>query len=452
MNKTSIQALVSSIIMVIALIALPTRASAKEQAEEDKRYTLIKNVNVFDGKSSQLHKAMSVLIKKNIIVSFKAEVKIPESATVIDGGDRTLMPGLIDTHVHLMIDLPPDAILRSMDLVYMSIRGSVAARKTLMRGFTSVRDMSGPTFGLKRAIDEELIIGPRIYPSGAALSQTSGHGDFRRRADAHRRFGGSSANFERWGYAIVADGRAEVLAGVREQLRLGASQIKLMAGGGVVSDYDPLDVRQYTDDELRAAVQAAEDWDTYVAVHIYNAEGIRRAISAGVKSIEHGNLIEEDTMILMSKKGAFLSPQSLLYQLALPGFDAAHIDKLQKAARGLDLMMRLAKKHRVKVTFSTDLIGSSQLQNMQAKEFSIRTKWFTPIEILRQATSVGAELLALSGPRNPYPGRLGVIESGALADLLVVDGNPLEDITVLEKQNNLRLIVKDGKVFKNTLP
>jgi imidazolonepropionase-like amidohydrolase len=240
-----------------------------------------------------------------------------------------------------------------------------------------------------------------------------------------------------------------VLTAVREQLRQGASQIKVAAGGGLSSMYDPIDSVQYLDAELRAAVSAAADWGTYVAVHAYTPVAIRRSIEAGVRSIEHAHLIDEPTMKLIAERGVFLSPQAYVFGGAFP-----MTGKAAPIGAGLDRMMQLARRHGVKIAFGTDVFGAPRVYGWESLEFGARLRWFTPLEILRQATSINGELLALSGPRNPYVGgKLGVLEPGAWADLVIVDGNPLADIRVLEDpQKNLRVILKGGRPVKNTLP
>jgi imidazolonepropionase-like amidohydrolase len=249
----------------------------------------------------------------------------------------------------------------------------------------------------------------------------------------------------------LADGRDEVLAATREQLRLGATQIKLMAGGGVASEFDPLDVSQYLDEELRAAVEAAADWGTYVTVHAYNPRAINRAISAGVKCIEHGHLMDEATLKCLAEKEVFLSPQVMIYQQPFAGLDEAREAKRRQVLEGMDVMFKLAKRYNVQVCFGTDLVFSRELFARQSTELTAREKWFTPVEVLRQATSTNGKLLALSGRRNPY-GKLGAIEEGALADLLLVKGNPLEKLSLLVDPDNLVMIMKDGKIYKQTLP
>ena len=438
----------------LALLALFIAVSSSafepdKQGRKDNPSVLFQNVRIFDGRVEALREG-SVLVEGSKIARISTSPLQPAPGTkIVEGGGRVMIPGLIDTHVHLAVTVGLE--LPFTDPWYLAIREAVEAERTLFRGFTTVRDMGGNVFAAKRAIDEGLVAGPRIYPSGAPLSQTSGHGDFRTSVEAHPRFGGYWPSAYREGNLILADGVPEVLAATREQLRRGASQIKLMAAGGVISPSDPIDAKQYTPEELQAAVQAAGDWNTYVAVHAYNAESIKRALHAGVKSIEHGNLIDEEAMKLVVEKGAVLSPQAAIFlrDIRLPPENMA---KLNLVRAGLDTMFALAAKYRAKVTFGTDIIGSLEEHARQNEEFGMRLKWFSPVEILRQATSTAAELLAMSGPRNPYPGKLGVIEEGAYADLLVVNGNPLEDIRLLERPHeSLLVIMKNGQLYKNLL-
>jgi imidazolonepropionase-like amidohydrolase len=312
--------------------------------------------------------------------------------------------------------------------------------------------MGGPAFGLKRAIDNGAIVGPRIYPSGPAMSQTSGHADFRRRDEKPRRFGGGVPFAENIGLGILVDGVDEMLTAVRENLRLGASQIKIHGGGGVASTYDPLDVKQYLPEEMRAAVQAAADWGTYVAVHLYNVEGIRRAVDAGVKSIEHGHLIDEPTMKLLADKGVWLSTQPFTED-SLPRFpDEDRNLKAKSIIEGTDRVYRLAKKYKVKLAWGTDLVFNPPGTRRHNTNMTKLSRWFTSAEALRMITHDNAELLALSGKRNPYPGKLGVVEEGALADLLLVDGDPLKDLSVMENPDRTFVVImKDGVIYKNAL-
>jgi imidazolonepropionase-like amidohydrolase len=438
--------------LLIACFALPLdRAVGQEKKEPQKNVILIQNARIFAGTSDRLLDGMNLLVVGNKIAQCSKEpIKAPEGALVLAADGRVLMPGMIDAHVHLMLPLTIEELQKSDDS-YIALRAADEAKRMLDRGFTTVRDTAGATFGLKRAIDEGLIQGPRIFPSGAAISQTAGHGDFRSRSDRPRRWGGKLDRFEQLGLMTLADGREEVLAATREQLRLGATQIKLMAGGGVASEFDPLDVSQYLEDELKAAVDAAKDWDTYVTVHAYNPRAINRAITAGVKCIEHGQLMDEATVKRVAEKGLFLSPQVMIYQQRFAGLDEGREAKRKQVLEGMDVMFRLAKKHKVKVCFGTDVVFSRELFARQSKELTARLKWFEPMDILRQATSINGELLSLSGRRNPY-GRLGMIEVGALADLILVNGNPLEKLSLLEDPNNLVVIMKDGTIYKNKLP
>ena len=320
----------------------------------------------------------------------------------------------------------------------------------LLRGFTAVRDVGGPVFGVKRLIDEGTNIGPRIYPSGAMISQTSGHGDFRLSGDRSRRFGGQMTAGELMGIGFIADGRDEVLTATREDLRAGASQIKVMAGGGAASAYDPLDVTQYTLDEMKAAVDAADDWGTYVTVHAYTPKAVRRAVEAGVKCIEHGQLLDEPTMKLLADKGIWLSLQTL--EEAPPTASAATIAKKHTVVTGTDNAFKWAQKHKVKLAWGTDLMFVPAQMKNQNSDIVKLLAWMTPAAVLRLVTHDNAQLLALSGLRNPYPGKLGVVELGALADLLLVDGDPLADIKlVADPENKFLVIMKDGKIYKNTL-
>ena len=412
-------------------------------------------MHVFDGKALRVGRSSDVLLQAGRIARVSAPgerlVASPD-ALLVDGRGRVLMPGLIDTHVHLAIPLPPP-LLATADAGYVYALALENARRMLWRGFTSVRDMGGPTLGLQRAIDEGIAVGPRIHSSGAALTQSGGHGDFRSVLEPPAALGGNPHVLERGGWSIAVDGVPAVLAAAREQLRRGASQVKVMAGGGVGSPADPLDSLQFRADELRAAVDAASDWGTYVAAHVYTPAGVRRALEAGVRSIEHGHLIDEPTMRLLVEKNAFLSTQASPFAAGRAPFAATMRAKWEQARAGADTMFRLAKRYGTRLTFSTDLAGPLDYQARQNQEFALRLQWFEPVEILRQATSVGGELLAASGARNPHPGRVGVIEEGALADVLLIEGDPVADLALLaEPQRGIAMIVKGGRVVPRTAP
>jgi imidazolonepropionase-like amidohydrolase len=415
--------------------------------------TLFENVRAFDGKSSELSGLVNVLVKGNTIERIaSAPIAAESSVTIVDGGGRTLIPGLIDMHWHAMLVRPTVAEALANDVGYSSLLAGAEAHDTLMRGFTTVRDLGGPAFGLTRAINEGLVLGPRVYPSGAMITITGGHGDFRQAFEVPRIAGGPLCRMEQINGSMVADSPDEVRVRVREQLMLGATQVKLTAGGGVASPHSPLDVSTFTEHELHAAVEAAENWGTYVTVHAYTSGAIQRAIAAGVKCIEHGHLMNEATAELMAEKGIWLSIQPFLNDQDASPFPPGSDNhaKLLQVTAGTDTVYALARKYRLKTAFGTDVLFSKALAERQGAQLAKLTRWYTPGEVLRMATFTNAELLRLSGPRNPYPGKLGVIEEGALADLLLVDGNPLDNINLLaDPGRNFLVIMKDGKICKN---
>ncbi|HTO47128.1 MAG TPA: amidohydrolase family protein [Burkholderiales bacterium] len=416
---------------------------------------LFENVRIYSGTAERLSAPSNVLVVGNVIRTISSG-PIAEPAGVemqrIRGGGRTLMPGLIDNHWHTMLVRPSPSQALESDVGYLNLLAGAEAQATLMRGFTSVRDLGGPSFGLKRAIDEGLAVGPRIYPSGAMITITGGHGDFRSPSELPRRLGGPLSRMELINGSMVADSPDEVRVRAREQLLLGASQIKLTAGGGVASPHSPLDVSTFNEDELRAAVQAAENWGTYVAVHAYTPAAIRRAIAAGVKVIEHGHLMDDPTAELIAQKGIWLSFQPFTDDAAAAFLAPANRLRLQQVIAGTERTVALAKKYRIKMAFGTDILFSASAAMRQGAELVKMLKWYSAPEALAMATSTNAELLKLSGPRDPYPGRLGVVEEGALADLLLVDGDPLTNLELIEEPaKNFVVIMKDGRIFKNLL-
>jgi imidazolonepropionase-like amidohydrolase len=415
--------------------------------------TLFKNVKVFDGKSDKLTASTSVLVVDNKIEKIGSEIAAPEDATVIDAEGRTLMPGLIDAHWHAMLVRPSPAEAITWDLGYANLVAGAEATDTLLRGFTTVRDVGGPAFGLKRAIDEGVVAGPRIYPSGAVITVTSGHGDFRQPFEVPRTLGSARTRMEQIGGSMLADSPDEVRLRVREQLMLGATQIKLTGGGGVASPHSPLDVTTFTEPELRAAVEAAENWGTYVTVHAYTPASIKRAIAAGVKCIEHGHLMDEATARLIADRGIWLSIQPFPDELgdAFPPGSQQRAKAFEVFA-GMDVAYRLARKYKLKTAWGTDIIFSPGLARRQGELLVKLERWYTPAEALVMATGTNAELLAMSGKRNPYPGKLGVVEEGALADLLLVDGDPVKNIKLIaDPAKNFVVIMKDGKIYKNLI-
>lgn len=412
---------------------------------------LFQNVKVFDGTSEALSSPTNVLITGNKIEKIDSDfADIERVDRVIDGEGKTLMPGLIDVHVHMAFGAMTmkEMMWAGLSEEFAMSRAGENAEQMLMRGFTAVRDAGGPIFPLKAAIDRGDVIGPRIWPSGATISQTAGHGDFRTPDERSRRFFGEPSRAEKFGATFIADGRSEVLTAVRENLRFGASQIKLMAGGGTSSAYDPVDVTQYTFDEMRAAVEAAEDWGTYVMVHAYTPRAIKRAIEAGVKVIEHGQMIDEETLELMVERNIWLSTQVL--RASTPDMDPLRKEKRKPVIEGQAKMWPMAKEMGVKMAWGTDFLFEPDLNHEQNSYILPLSEWFSPAEILKMVTHDNAQVLALSGPRSPYQGKLGVVEEGALADLLLVDGNPLENLELLANPSESFLVImKDGKIYKD---
>jgi imidazolonepropionase-like amidohydrolase len=436
----------SCVLIILALTASTPLAVAQPGESE----TLFKNVRVFDGTSAQLSNPTDVLVRGNKIAAVGGSTG-STGATVIEGGGRTLMPGLIDAHTHLMLASLPQLVVMTSDIGFVNLAAGKAASDMLMRGYTSVRDLGGPVFGLKRAIDTGLVAGPRIWPSGAFISQSGGHGDFRLPTDFPAPPGAFSYS-ERIGAAAIADDADTVRKRAREQLALGASQIKLMAGGGVASNYDPLEVTQYTVPELHAAVEAAENWGTYVTVHAYTPRAVRQAIEAGVKCIDHGQLLDDATVKLMAENGIWWSLQPFTEDRPSTYAEGSpNRIKQLKMFSGTETAYQLAKKYKVKTAWGTDILFSASNLADQTKQLTKMVRWYTPAEVLKMATADNAQLLALSGERSPYVGKLGVVETGALADLLLVDGDPIANIKLLEDPSkNIVVIMKDGQVFKNS--
>ncbi len=445
--------------LVSALVGLAALGHAAHAAPSA---VIINNVHIFDGQSITRAKTLSnVLIVGDTIQAISTgPLAAPAGAEVtrIEGGGRTLMPGLIDAHWHAMLIAQnlPNTMLS--DLGYLNLRAAQVAEATLMRGFTTVRDMGGPVQGLRRAIEERRFPGPRIYPSGAMISQTGGHGDFRLPHEIPRAPNQALSHTEVTRTAAIADGADQVLLRAREQLMLGATQIKLMAGGGVTSLYDPLDASQYTLEEIRAAVAAAENWGTYVAVHAYTSRAVQVAIEAGVKVVEHGQLIDEETAKIMAAKGIWWSLQPFIADENAKSDDAADDGhghshgKRSMVAAGTDRAFALARKHNIKVAFGTDILFTGDMGEGQSKRLLAMQRWYSPGEVLRLATGQNGQLLALTGERNPYRKPLGVVANGAYADLLLVEGDPTTDLSLLgDPAKNLKVIMKNGRIYKNQL-
>ena len=434
-----------SVISAALCLILPT-AMAQEMSP-----VLYQDVRIFDGHGPGLSPPSNVLVVGNTIKAISPDPIEVGDALVIDAGGRVLMPGLIDAHWHSMLVRITPAEGLANDAGYTTMLAAAEAESTLMRGFTTVRDMGGYSFSLKRAIDERLVTGPRIYPSGAMISVTSGHGDFRQLWELPRN-PAQLSRMEQLGMAMIADSPDEVRRRVREQLMLGASQVKLTAGGGVASPFSPLDVSTFSLDELKAAVEAAENWGTYLAVHAYTSAAIERAIEAGARVIEHGHLMDEKVARQMADKGVWLSTQPFDagFEEGVPLSEESR-RQLRQVIAGTDRIYGWARKYGIRTAFGTDILFSPELAKTQGHMLTLLTNWYTAAEALEMATATNGELLQLTGLRNPYPGRIGVVEEGALADLLLVDGNPLEDIRLVADPGNFVVIMKDGRIEKNTL-
>jgi len=406
---------------------------------------LFKNAVVIDGTQAEARPGHDVLVEGNTIRAVSATPIASPSANVIDLKGRTLMPGLIDCHVHVVATMANLARNAAMPTSFTALKSVAVMDAMLKRGFTSVRDASGADYGLKLAVEEGLFRAPRLFIAGKSLSQTGGHGDLRGRFDdrefclCHARIGLLSR---------VADGVDAVRKAVREELKAGADFIKIMASGGVASPTDPIDWLGYSRDEVLAIVEETDKSKTYVAAHAYTAEAIGRAVELGVRTIEHGNLVDASTAALMAKKGAYVVPTLVTYDalanegasLGLPPESVAKIENVRGAGlRSLEIFRQAG----VKMAFGTDLLG--EMHRHQSTEFAIRARVLPAHEIIASATTIAAEVLRMEG-------KLGVVAPGALADLLVVDGNPLTDISVLTGQGErIAAILKDGVFVKNTL-
>jgi imidazolonepropionase-like amidohydrolase len=406
---------------------------------------LFENAKLLDPTEADLQDGVAVLVEDARIREVSPRPIRAAGVTVVDVGGRTLMPGLIDCHVHVFLPEVNIRALESVPLTLLTARAAPLMRAMLDRGFTTVRDTGGADWGIREAVERGYLTGPRLFIAGRAIGQTSGHSDSRRRTDP----GGGCPTENAMAFtSAIADGVTEVRRAVREQLRQGADHIKIMVSGGVASPYDPLDSLQYSADEIRAAVEEASAFKRYVCAHAYPANAIARAVECGVRVIEHGNLIDAPTAQLMAAKEAFLVPTLVAYDAihrhaAEFGMDPESLEKnavvLEAGLRSLEL----AKRAGVRMAFGSDLLG--QLQPDQSTEFVLRSQVLSPREIIHSATIVGAELLGRAG-------ELGVIAPGARADLLVVDGNPLKDLGLFQDQGaHLPVVMQGGRFHRNRL-
>ncbi|QYK42149.1 MAG: amidohydrolase family protein [Paracoccaceae bacterium] len=428
-------------------------APREVRAQTPGRPLLLTNLRLFDGTTRALQEGRDILVEGERISALPPVGQGPQDAERIDCGGRSVIPGLIDTHAHATLAGVTELAALAGDVGFVHLVSGQIANAMLMQGFTTIRDVGGPAFGLKLAIDRGLVAGPRIFPSGAMVGQTSGHGDFRFLSDLPRMPTSLPHRTESEGVAVIADGVPEVLRRTREQLMKGASQIKIMAGGGVSSLYDPLDTVQYTADEMRAAVQAAADWGTYVCAHVYTDTGIRRCIETGVKCIEHGQLAGEETVRMISDSGTWWSIQPFLAdEDANPKSDPVQRAKQQEVAVGTERAFELARKYPVRMSFGTDTLFNAEGTRKMGRQLNKFSRFMSALDALHLATGAAGDLLALSGPRAPYDGALGVIAPGAFADLLVLDGDLTANLDPIENHaTDMRLIMKGGRIFKEQL-
>ncbi|MCP3974709.1 MAG: amidohydrolase family protein [bacterium] len=406
---------------------------------------LFRNLSLLDPRRDEVRPGFEVLVEGNLIREVVEGPIQSESAEVVDCGGGTLMPGLIDCHAHVTLTELNLGAMEAMPVTLMTARAAKSLVDMLNRGFTTVRDTGGADWGIQEAVELGLLAGPRLFVSGQSIGPTGGHNDSRRRTDGGE--GCSCSNALRF-TAAVADGADGVRRVVREQLRQGANQIKIMCSGGVSSPYDPLDSLQFSLPEIEAAVEEATAFGRYVLAHAYTPEAITRAAHAGVRTIEHGNLIDDAAAELMAQSDMFLVANLVTYfsmkeRAAALGMDAGMLAKNDIVLEGALRSLEVCKRAGVEVAFGSDLLGP--LQEDQSLEFLHRAEVLSPIEIIRQATLVGARVVEREGS-------LGIIEPGAIADLLVVDGDPLADLRLLTNQGaHLAVIMKSGHFHKRTV-
>lgn len=461
-----------SLIAVMITIGAFTMPFVQAAPAKTDTVTIFKNVNVFNGTENGLLKGCDVVVRNNLIEQACAKnAKVSDGDTVIDGKGKTLMPGLIDSHVHFYLSMGGGrAGMEQSRWDYIAAMGAAAAGEWIADGFTTVRDMGGMLDGLRTVIDDGLIDGPRMYLAASTVGQSGGHGDFTFPGQDNNP---KHANLVRLQINKIADGSDEVRKAVRQNFSLGSNIVKIMIGSGVAGAKTPMFASQMSDDEIRAAVEEAGRQDAYVAAHIYLDEHIQRALRLGVKTIEHGQYISEETAYMLKEKGGYISPfvasiaSDEIFKHPVFGNKALpYYARTVEMKEGTKNFIKIMQKVRPKIVFSSDIVNTN---GWEARQHRDHEKWvfaehFGNFEALKAMTSVGGELAMETGRANPYPHKLGVIENGAYADILIVDGNPLEDITVLggnkewftakprkKGLDTLKVIMKDGKVYKNTL-
>ena len=436
----------------------PAEKPAADKAEEKKPIQILfTNVNIFDGFSPELKKGMSVLVENNFIKEVGNNIKKPEGAFVVDGEGRTMTPGLIDMHTHIVF-MTPEGTNTYQDEWDGPGGGAMAAQAVrddfLMKGITTIRDIAGNSRGIARASQRGLLIAPRIYTSGGVLSHTGGHGDWGDRNDLDVSDHGAKIQ-----HSMIVNNRDDVIEASRRNYRNGAHFTKIMAGGGVASRFDPLEILGATQEEMEAAVEIAEDYGTYVAIHAYHDKSYQRALDAGVRSFEHGFLVSEDIVKQMAAKGeevvwsfqCYMSVNSFGSYETMPGF-FTHEQKLKgvSVGKGARNAAKMMKKHGVFITGGADMFGPG-LQEKVKEDLTCNVKaGFTPAEALKHWTGNAGKVLKWSGPLDPYPTyKLGTIAPNAYADILLWDGDPTQNIELVLDEDKLDFIMKDGLVYKN---
>jgi imidazolonepropionase-like amidohydrolase len=440
-------------LLIATAVSIVLAATVALAQEDEPRQVLFTNVNIFDGKSQDLIKNGSLLVEGNLIKQVSADpIEAPEAFTV-DGGGRTLMPGLIDMHSHLCFRNGMLEFRDGYDQMAAGAYTGLAMREYLDQGFTTVRDAGCNVLGVAKAVNNGVVPGPRIFPSGGFLSQTGGHADTGNFNDRP----GDQDKLERAMVGYIVDGPDEARREARHNLRAGATQIKIMAGGGVASEFDPIHMTQLSPEEMEAIVSVAEDYGTYVMAHAYHDRSVNRAIDAGVRVIEHNFLVSEDTVKRMAEEGVALSAQAVMSLQAFGNPESITFfspDQKKKAATvntGAEQMFKWAIKHGVLTVTGGDMFGPD-LGRQADNLIWLNKVADDPHFVLKTATSNAAEVLGWSGEMNPYKdGPLGVIAEGAYADIILVDGNPLESLDAL-KRTNVDFVMKNGLVYKNWLP
>jgi len=429
--------------------------------------TLFRNVNVFDGRSTQLTDDVDVLVRGNTVTEISRDIDAGEEVTIVVATDKTLMPGLIDNHVHLgLTGSGVHEVETTQTWEDIAIASVVMAEMYFNLGFTTVRDMGGINAGLQRAIDKGLVVGPRVYPSAAFIGARGGHSDFA----VYTSPVSQESHLERLNMSAQVAGADQVLAAARNNFRMGAAQLKIMQTGGVASHFDPWRLNGLTEAEIRAAVQVANDYQSYVGAHSYSKDAMMRALRLGVKSFEHGFMFDKEVGDLMKIKGAYLVTNLTAFSPLLANVAAVQnprsARKLKTAQAAFSGYIENVSKYRPKRGFNSDCFGDSVSCPKQiGYEIYLNGHFFGNHRALVALTAIGGEIAAMSGPLvNPYPDtKLGVVEEGATADLLVVDGNPLEDLAAIGASEkwfdapensgveSIRIIMKDGVIYKNTL-